>query len=143
MCLPKRVQTTRPPCSRVLVVDDDIQYRSMVVKVLEGCGLLVSQAADGFSALEAYAKERGQGAGFDLVLLDLGLPEMDGRECLCKLLEMDREAKVVITSGFDPREALPLDMQALASGFMQKPFGLTDLLHNLQSLLGRDLAMAL
>lgn len=140
-CLPEEIHTASSPYARVLVVDDDIQYRDMVVRVLEGCGLMVSQAADGYAALEAYAKERGQGMGFDVVLLDLGLPEMDGRECLSRLVEMDGAAKVVVTSGLDPREALSIEMQALASGFMQKPFGLKDLLNSLQNILGRNLSL--
>jgi DNA-binding NtrC family response regulator len=138
-CLPDEILPAASGHSRVLVVDDDAQYRDMVSKVLEGCGLLVSQAADGYSALEAYAKEHSQGPGFDLVLLDLNLPKMDGQECLCRLLEIDGAAKVVITSGLDPLDALSSEMQALASGFMQKPFGLKDLLKNVQNLLGREM----
>ena len=118
----------------MLVVDDDAQYRDMLVKALQSRGLEALQACDGYAALEAYARERRQGSGFDVVLLDLGLPGMNGGECLRKLREIDGAAKVIITTGYDPRQELSLELQSLAADFMQKPFSLKDLLANVRSL---------
>ncbi len=139
--LPTKVANTGMPSPRVLVVDDDDQYRTLVVRVLESVGLRVSQACDGLKALEAYSQGSREGAGFDLVLLDLGLPVMNGRECLQKLVEMDGTAKVMITSGSDPFDELPMEIRKLARGFLQKPFSLKDLIAKLQTILGRNLAM--
>lgn len=139
MILPIKVPTLKKRCPRVLVVDDDAQYRDMVVKVLQSGGLQVSQAGDGYSALEAYSREHRQGLGFDLVLLDLGLPTMDGSECLRRLREIDGAAKVIITTGYDPLQELSLELQALTAGFLQKPFSLKELWVNVRNLLGHDL----
>lgn len=124
---------------KVLVVDDDNQYRSLVARFLESVGLQVNQACDGANALEAYSQGRREGSKFDLVLLDLGLPVMNGRECLSKLLEMDQSAKVMITSGSDPFDELPREVRALASDYLQKPFSLKILLKKVQNLIGRKL----
>lgn len=130
MSLPIKELAAEQRCPKLLVVDDDTQYRDMVVKVLQSRGLEVSQAGDGYAALEAYAREHREGLGFDLVLLDLGLPCMNGGECLRKLREIDSAAKVIITSGYDPTQELSRELQALATGFLQKPFSLRELLAN-------------
>ncbi|KMY66788.1 hypothetical protein AAU61_16680 [Desulfocarbo indianensis] len=125
--------------SRVLVVDDDSQYRALVVRILEGLGLEVDQAPDGLAALEQYSQGRRQDEGYDLVLLDLSLPVMDGRECLRRLLEMDKKARVLITSGHDPRYSFAAGEQDLAAGFLQKPFDLKEFLAMVQNLLTKPL----
>jgi DNA-binding response OmpR family regulator len=131
--------TAEQRCPKLLLVDDDTQYRDMVVKVLQSSGLEVIQAGDGYSALEAYAREHRDGLGFDLVLLDLGLPRMNGSECLRRLREIDGAAKVIITSGYDPMQELSHELQALATGFLQKPFSLKDLLTNVRRLIPHNL----
>jgi CheY-like chemotaxis protein len=138
--IPTSLTTETPtmglPSPRVLVVDDDHQYRSLIARVLESVGLQVGQACDGLKALEAYSKGRLEGSRYDLVLLDLGLPVMNGRECLQKLIEMDRGAKVMITSGSDPFDELPGEIRALASDFLQKPFSLKVLLDKVRKIIG-------
>lgn len=126
-------------CPRILVVDDDHQYRDLVVRVLQGVGLQVGQADDGLKALKAYSQGSREGAAYDLVLLDLGLPVMSGRECLQKLIQMDQGAQVMITSGSDPFDELPREIRALAKSFMQKPFSLKDLVAKVENLLGRKM----
>jgi two-component system response regulator PrrA len=137
--LPTESQTAGLASPKVLVVDDDDQYRSLVVRFLESLGLRVNQACDGANALHAYSQGRREGSKFDLVLLDLGLPVMNGQECLAKLIEMDQSAKVMITSGSDPFDELPREIRALASDYLQKPFSLKILLNKVQNLIGRKL----
>ena len=140
MRLPIKALTADPRCPKLLVVDDDNQYRALVVKVLESAGLQVGQAGDGLKALQVYSQGSREDSGYDLVLLDLGLPLMNGRECLRKLIEMDQAAKVMIISGSDPFDELPQETRALASGFLQKPFSLKDLLAKVGHLLELELA---
>ena len=127
-------------CPRILVVDDDHQYRDLVVRVLQSVGLQVGQADDGLKALKAYSQGSREGAAYDLVLLNLGLLAMSGRERLQKLIQMDQGAKVMITSGSDPFEELPRETRALAKSFMQKPFSLKDLVAKVENLLGRKMS---
>jgi DNA-binding response OmpR family regulator len=124
---------------KVLVVDDDNQFRSLMARFLESVGFQVNQACDGANALEAYSRRRREGSRFDLVLLDLGLPVMNGQECLSKLIEMDQNAKVMITSGSNPFDELPREVRALASDYLQKPFSLKILLDKVQNLIGSKL----
>lgn len=137
--LPLEAAAFERRCPRILVVDDDHQYRDLVVKVLQRVGLQVDQADDGLKALKAYSQGRLEGSAYDLVLLDLGLPVMGGWECLQKLVEMDQGAKVMITSGSDPFGELPREIRALAKSFMQKPFGLKDLVAKVENLLGQKM----
>lgn len=142
---PEGLRSETPPLGlsspRVLVVDDDDQYRSLVARFLESVGLKVNQACDGINALEVYSRGRHEGGKFDLVLLDLGLPVMTGQDCLKKLIEMDQGAKVMITSGSDPFDELPQEIRALARDYLQKPFSLKVLLNKVQSIIGRKLVL--
>ncbi|MGH9847221.1 MAG: response regulator [Blastocatellia bacterium] len=63
---------------KVLLVDDDKEFRTVAAIVLETAGYAVTQAEDGFSALEILRRERP-----DLIISDMNMPLMDGR-ALCK-----------------------------------------------------------
>src|ERR1035438_10748195 len=72
---------------RVLVVDDEPGIRQSLSGVLEDEGYAVETAASGEACLEALP-----GGGFELVLLDIWLPGMDGMEVLARIQEIDRKS---------------------------------------------------
>jgi len=103
----------------VLVVDDEEVMRLTAKAILEDLGYTVVLAENGREALEIY-KER---AGLcDVVLLDMIMPVMNGKDCFRKLIEYDPEARVILSSGFT-REG---DLQGLKetglTGFIRKPY---------------------
>ncbi|MDX1495482.1 MAG: ATPase, T2SS/T4P/T4SS family, partial [Longimicrobiales bacterium] len=104
----------------VLVVDDDPQDRLIVNTVLTGMGFEVVELADGEAAKQAV--ESGDEA-FSLVLMDLYMPEMDGKE-LIRVIRQQLSTQalpvVVLTSSANPRDELEL-LEAGADDFLLKP----------------------
>ena len=100
---------------RVLVVDDKEQVRAMLLKLLGHWGVMTTAVASGYAAVEAAAAAEKTGPGFDLVLLDAAMPELDGLETV-KLLHargLRVPPLVVLTS---QAASGPLLAQAQAAG---------------------------
>ncbi len=100
---------------RVLVVDDEPVIRALVAAGLQTDDLQVTGVADGFSAI-ASVEETAP----DLVLVDMGLPGIDGREVLRRLRMNPETASipVLLLTGLEPEEATGAD------GIVHKPFTL-------------------
>ncbi len=119
----------------VLIVDDEEYVRDLASRFLERAGYRVIIAEDALMALGLYEKERSD---ISLVILDLIMPKIGGRQCLEELLKIDPRLKVVIASGYsdaDNREEL---IRAGARGFVGKPFQMTELLQALRDVLDAD-----
>lgn len=113
----------------VLVVEDDIDVAGMVEARLRRNGYLVRTAASGHAALNAVALRRP-----DLVLLDIGLPDLDGWE-VARLLRSDEttaDLPIVIMSIIDQ----PINPLVRADGYLAKPFSMQTLEAAVASLLG-------
>ncbi|MEI6134934.1 MAG: response regulator [Desulfomonile sp.] len=59
-----------------------------------------------------------------LVVLDLLMPEMSGRDCLMELLNIDPSVKVLIASGYSPSDEFHTEISPLVKGFVHKPFAI-------------------
>ncbi len=102
----------------ILVVDDEEMIVNLLKTILEARGYHVLTALDGNDALEIY-REKGP---VDLVILDLSMPRLSGKEILKQLMKMDPSAKVIISTGYSIKEQLP-ELKAMgAKGFLEKPF---------------------
>ena len=113
------VQASKGGTETILLVDDAEPSRSVGQEILEEFGYKVITASDGESALELYCKEQKR---IDLVLLDLIMPGMNGRECLEELLKVNPRLKVVMTcSGFLGGSTKKL-IESKAKGFLSKPY---------------------
>lgn len=111
------------PC--VLVVDDEAGVRRIAVSVLNRCGYTTMQAGDGEEALSRF---RESGGGVDLVLLDLSMPKLSGRETFLELKRMRVDVPVLLCSGYP----VSLDDFERETGFrpdgvIQKPFNVMGL----------------
>jgi CheY-like chemotaxis protein len=119
----RRGPATVAATGHVLVVDDEPSVRAATQLMVEALGFKVTAAADGPSALESV----GAGAGpFDLALLDLTMPRMDGFELLRRLRATQPDLPVVVMSGYvesDIRERFTADDQG-SIRFLQKPFSM-------------------
>lgn len=118
--------------SKILVVEDEEDYRAILVHALSREGYRVSSAANGAEALAAHARE-----GPDLVLLDVQLPDISGFE-VCRRIRRDGpRAEVPIILCTIRSEAAPVS-EGLASGatdYVLKPFNIADLLSRIDGAL--------
>ena len=111
---------------RVLVVDDDASIRRLVRVILEDAGFDVIEAEDGRTALEIVDRDSPE-----VLLLDLNMPVMDGRELFQRLQEHGTRPRTIIVSS-GPSERTRQELGAEAS--LQKPFGPEDLVEKVWEL---------
>lgn len=115
--------------ARVLVIDDEPQIRKFLDISLRAQGYRVETAEDGESGLRTLAAH-----GADLVVLDLGLPDLDGREVLVRLREWSQVPVIVLTVRADEREKVTA-LDAGANDYVTKPFGVQELMARVRALL--------
>lgn len=108
----------------ILLVDDEMLIREMGQALLEDHGYQVFLAENGKQALEIYENER---ANIQLVILDVVMPVMGGKETLQRLLESYPTVKVLMSSGFHQDETNDSFIKLGACGFIQKPYRTQDL----------------
>ena len=116
---------------RILVVDDDKQMLRAVTNALKARDYEVVTAATGESALSLAAEE-----DLDLVLLDLGLPGIEGHEVI-KRLRTWSELPVIVISVRESQEEKVAALDAGADDFVTKPFGMKELLARMRAVLRR------
>ena len=122
--------------SRVLVVDDDPQLVRALRITLHASGYEVVVAADGRTALHEAAT-----AHPDVVVLDLGLPDLDGREVLAGLRPWFTGPVVVLSARADSRDKVDA-LDAGADDYVTKPFDMGELLARLRAALRRNVGAA-
>ncbi len=103
----------------ILVVDDEDVIRETAQTILEKLGYSVLLANDGAEAIEQYTKHDGV---IDLVLLDMIMPRMNGRECYEELKRINPEVRIVLCSGYLHEEVLQELLENGLNGFLSKPF---------------------
>jgi EAL domain-containing protein (putative c-di-GMP-specific phosphodiesterase class I) len=107
---------SRAPSSRVLVVDDDPDVRSILVRVLQLAGHQVEGACDGQAALDLLKSQ-----SFDIVLSDIRMPELDGVALLKAVRQLDPDVPVILMTG---EPAIETAIQAVEYGalkYLTKP----------------------
>src|SRR4051812_22347773 len=118
---------------RVLVVDDEPQILRALRPALVAAGYEVFEAGSGTAALSALAAE-----GYDAVILDLGLPDMDGKDVITRLREWS-EAPILVLSARDIEAEKIEARDRGADDFVNKPFAVGELMARLRAALrGRD-----
>jgi DNA-binding NtrC family response regulator len=109
----------------ILLVDDQDDIRDMGKRLLSQFGYTVLCASNGREALHVF---REAGHEISLVILDLVMPEMGGRQCLEELLVHDPHVKVLIASGYTARQEVRETIQMGARDVVSKPFTTRQLL---------------
>lgn len=115
----------------VLVVDDDIKILQLIEDVVVGKGFKVTCCETGESALEEIYKKR-----FDLIFLDLVLPNMSGLEVLQEIKARNGRTVVAIITGYSD---YPIALEAMALGpmyFIRKPFQVHEIHEVLNAVMG-------
>ncbi|MFA6093117.1 MAG: response regulator [Elusimicrobiota bacterium] len=113
-------EMTRPV--RVLLVDDEKIVRVVLRRFLSGQNVQISEAENGAVALELARKEL-----FDIYFVDVRMPIIDGVEFLQELRKLDKEAEVVMMTGYALDEVLETAQKQGICGILRKPFGADDI----------------
>ena len=122
-----------PPDPDLLVIDDDADVRTSLERGLRLSGFAVRTAGEGAAALrEVHARVP------DAVVLDLGLPGMDGVAVVTALRAMGHDVPVCVLSARDTVEDRVAGLEAGADDYMVKPFALAELVARLRALLRRS-----
>ena len=113
---------------KILVMDDDEMVRNFVSRVLKSFGNEVEVVRDGAEAIELYRKAMDSGKPFDVVILDLTIPGgMGGKKAIKKLLEIDPDAKAVVSSGYSNDPVVSNFEEYGFKGNISKPYRLKEL----------------
>ena len=116
--------------SRILVVDDEDALRTVLCGELVSEGFEVQSAADGDEAIEILNKE-----SFDLILLDIKMPRVNGFDVLKHVKEKHPDTKVVMLTGFADLKNAIESKKLGAEDFVSKPYDLVDLLTTIERVL--------
>jgi CheY-like chemotaxis protein len=103
----------------VLVVDDEATVRAVAASILRDLGLQVVTAKDG---MEAVALLQRQPQKFDVVMMDLTMPRLDGIAAFGEMLAIKPDIKVILMSGYDEQDAMARFAGEGLVAFLQKPF---------------------
>ena len=117
--------------ARILIVDDEPSILATMAPLLRGRGYDVSTATSGHAALEAVDRQPPQ-----LVILDLGLPDLDGIE-VCRRLREGRAVPILVLSARGAEQDKVAALDAGADDYVTKPFGAEELLARVRVALRR------
>ncbi|MDR6739153.1 DNA-binding response OmpR family regulator [Herbaspirillum sp. 1173] len=120
---------TRTP--KILVVDDDHSMRQLLVEYLAGHGIAADSAVDGTEAIAAV-----QNKAYDLVLLDLGLPDVDGVE-LARRWRQETTMSIICVTGRNEEADMVMGLELGADDYITKPFSLREVLARMRAVLRR------
>lgn len=109
---------------RILVVDDEQTVRNVLSLSLRRLGYEVEIASSGSQALTKFSDAR---SNYDLVILDMVMPELSGKDVFFRLKEIDPEVRVLVCSAYASEKSIQEILQNGGRGFIQKPFDVEDL----------------
>ncbi|MBI5249645.1 MAG: PAS domain S-box protein [Desulfomonile tiedjei] len=119
----------------VLLVDDEDLVRELGYRILRRSGYTVLTAANGVEALDVFIRQKDLVA---LIILDLIMPSMGGKECLKELMKIDPQVKVLVASGYSVDASTQEALGMGAKGFVGKPFRFRELLKQVRKTLDRS-----
>jgi CheY-like chemotaxis protein len=128
---PTITQLPRPKPS-VLVIDDEPMALVLIKRLLTEAGFQVVTAQSGFEGLDIFRK---QPHAFQLILLDLTMPFMDGEETFQRLREIRDDIPVVLCTGFIKPDRLERMMNAGVAGFLRKPLAPDEIVEHVRAVL--------
>ncbi len=116
----------------ILIVDDEQAILEMGRELLSVLGYKVLLAEDGEEALRIFRENRG---GISLVILDIIMPKMGGKETFRQLRRLDPSLHVLLSSGYTVEGLAQEILNEGANGFIQKPYGMSELARLVRKLL--------
>jgi PAS domain S-box-containing protein len=116
----------------ILLAEDEDQVRSVTARILERAGYTVDAVADGAAAVEAFEQDPGR---YHLVLLDVVMPVLNGREASERMRRLRSNVPVIFSSGYTGAVLQGVDLQSLGSPVLHKPYDPDHLLATIRSTL--------
>ena len=120
---------------KILVMDDEEIIQDVLSNMLDFLGYEVQVAAEGSQAVQMYREAMESGNPFDAVIMDLTVPGgMGGKEAIHDLLEMDPNAKAIVSSGYSTDPVVTNYQDYGFKGVISKPFKIEELKEAVQAL---------
>ncbi len=117
---------------KILLVDDEEDLREMAKRILERRGFKVVIAGSGETAIDVFEKHADQ---IKLVILDMILPEGDGKKVYNKIKELKHDSKIILTSGYIHDAPFQKLIENNRENFLPKPWDLPDLIQEAERVL--------
>ncbi|MDX8377462.1 MAG: PAS domain-containing protein [Mariprofundales bacterium] len=118
---------------KILVVDDEASIREVASLMLDKMGYETLTATDGQNAVEIYQQNQDE---IVAVLLDMTMPIMDGKTCFRELKRINKNVKVILSSGYNEQEATSLFTGKGLAGFIQKPYSFIFMVKKFKEIFG-------
>ncbi len=125
-------QTANIKDGTVLVVDDEVVIRDLMYDVLSDKGYSVYTASDGVEGIKIFNEHPDK---IDLVILDIIMPNMDGKEMFDQIKAINKDVKIIVISGFSKPKVKESLQKSGVDGFIAKPFNIADMLVQIEQLL--------
>jgi CheY-like chemotaxis protein len=120
---------------RILVMDDEEIIRDVLSSMLDFLGYEVQVAPEGAQAVRMYREAMESGKPFNVVIMDLTIPGgIGGKEAIRDLLEIDPDAKAIVSSGYSTDPVVTNYQEYGFKGVIAKPFKIEDLKEAVQAL---------
>jgi len=119
---------------RILVVDDEEHVGDVIVGMLKNLGYKVSIARNGSQAI---ARVRRAKKKFDVLILDMNMPRIGGKETLAKIRDLDPNLRVIISTGYSTTSLETSPLSESIDGFLQKPYQIEELSKAVREVLDR------
>ena len=117
----------------IMIVEDEEMLRDLAVHILSGEGYNVLAAKDGMEAVEMFTKHRDE---VGLVVCDLGLPRLGGREVFLKMKEVKASVRAIVASGYLEPAMRSEILKAGVIDTIQKPYDFRELIEKIHSVIG-------
>jgi DNA-binding NtrC family response regulator len=120
---------------KILIVDDEERFRNTMCKLLTVEGFEASTAGSGTQALEELRQR-----AYDVVILDVRMPEMTGVQVLAEIRKIDPEIEVIIMTGYASVDTAKEIMRIGAYDYLLKPYAINELIEKIDAAYDRKLA---
>jgi DNA-binding response OmpR family regulator len=121
----------------ILLVEDDVNFGNVLKNYLEMNEYSVSLARDGMAGLDEFPKK-----SFDLILLDVMMPKLDGFSVAAKIREDNKKVPIIFLTAKGMKEDMIKGFRSGADDYLTKPFDTDVLLHKIQAILRRSMGLS-
>lgn len=119
----------------ILLAEDEEMLHQVAKKIIESLNYNVISAFDGEEAVSAYKEN----PSIDLVILDMKMPKMDGKEAFALIKELNPEARIILSSGLSADSEIDMILSSFPNtDFIQKPYRKAQLSEMIQSILSTE-----
>ena len=125
-------QPTHTNAKRLMIVDDDVEMRTLLAEYFRRLGFEVAEKESGAAALQTVTTD-----AFDCFILDVSMPEMSGLELLKKLRDRGIDAPAMFLTAHDMLDDKVAGFEAGADDYLAKPFSPRELEYRIEALLRR------